>query len=135
MTSTAPSLRIDDGEAVTEVPVEALRGHRSVLPSDTGAGWDHAAVPVRAVLATDAAWVVVSSADGSYRACIPTQDLLAGGHLLVGTEDDPMTAEDGGPVRLIVADGTTLCWNVKDVASLEASAVRVPDSVPENPPH
>jgi len=35
----------------------------------------------------------------------------------------------------VVAEGSTLCWNVKQVGSLRATPERVPDSVPENPPH
>jgi DMSO/TMAO reductase YedYZ molybdopterin-dependent catalytic subunit len=74
--------------------------------------------------------VLVESGDGHYRASIPLAELRRGGWLLVG-----VPAGRGGPVRLVVEDGPTLCWNVKHVASLRFTEGPVPDSVPENPPH
>jgi hypothetical protein len=38
-------------------------------------------------------------------------------------------------LRLTVVAGTTLCWNVKDVAELRFAPEQEPDDVPENPPH
>ena len=49
--------------------------------------------------------------------------------------DGPLPAERGGPFRLTVAAGATLCWNVKDVGELHFSTERLPDSVPERPSH
>ena len=97
-----------------------------------------AAVPVSALVEPDAVrrtpWVSVDSSDG-YRASIPTDELRRGGYILVPTPDLPGDARGDGTFRLVVADGSTLCWNVKHVTSLRATAEREPDSVPENPPH
>ena len=67
----------------------------------------------------------VVSRDGGYRASVPLSDLLDGGVLSI---------EDGA-LRMVVEGGSTLCWNVKDVGSIELTAGPQPDSVPENPPH
>ena len=60
---------------------------------------------------------------------------MRGGMLLVGSADAPLDEAEGGPVRLLVSDGDTLCWNVKQVGSLIATRERLADSVPEQPPH
>ena len=75
-------------------------------------------------LATGATHATVVSADGGYTASIPLEELLAGGHLAVGED-----------IRLTITGGRTLCWNVKDVATIRVTDGPEPDSVPENPPH
>ena len=70
------------------------------------------------------------SGDGHYRASIPLAELQRGGWLLLGQPRDA-----GGPVRLVVEEGRTLCWNVKHVVGLRFTEGPEPDSVPENPPH
>jgi DMSO/TMAO reductase YedYZ molybdopterin-dependent catalytic subunit len=77
----------------------------------------------------------VVSRDGAYRASIPIATLRTGGWLAFALDDRPLPGDLGGPLRLTVADGTTLCWNVKDVGELRFTAAQEPDSVPENPPH
>lgn len=67
----------------------------------------------------------VISRDGSYRASIPLADLMESGWLALG--------QDG--LRLTVTQGSTLCWNVKDVAEIHLAAEKEPDSVPEKPKH
>jgi DMSO/TMAO reductase YedYZ molybdopterin-dependent catalytic subunit len=76
---------------------------------------------------------VISS--GGYRASIPLVDLTAGGWLAFSDGDGPLPEDKGGPFRLTVAQGSTLCWNVKQVAMLRLTAGPEPDDVPENPPH
>lgn len=136
MTGMEWTLDVDDGTDRTTWRLDDLIGHDD-LDADGGAtlGRRGAAVPVRAVLTTSQPWVTVASGDGAYRASIPAEDLLRGGMLLVGSLDAPLDEAEGGPVRLLVADGDTLCWNVKQVASLTATEERLPDSVPERPPH
>jgi len=72
---------------------------------------------------------------GAYRASIPLDDIRRGGRLTVRNDGVPLPTSDGGPYRLKVVDGTTLCWNVKGVEELRLSAGPLPDDVPENPPH
>jgi DMSO/TMAO reductase YedYZ molybdopterin-dependent catalytic subunit len=74
--------------------------------------------------------VTVESGDGHYRASIPLHEMRRGGRLLLGLSKDR-----GGPVRLIVEDGRTLCWNVKRVVALRFTQGSEADSVPENPEH
>jgi DMSO/TMAO reductase YedYZ molybdopterin-dependent catalytic subunit len=71
----------------------------------------------------------VISTDGSYTASIPIADLRSGGMLRFVPPDD------GGPIRLQVLDGSTLCWNVKDVGELRFTAGSEPDSIPPDPTH
>jgi heme-degrading monooxygenase HmoA len=99
-----------------------------------------AAVPLGSVLASidiheAITHVTVVSRAGGYRASIPLDDVVAGGWLAYADGGRPLDAARGGPLRLTVAQGSTLCWNVKDVARLELTAGKQPDSVPENPPH
>ena len=86
-------------------------------------------------MSTELPYVSVEAAEDGYAASIPTVDVIGGGYLLVGDPDDFLDRSEGGPVRLMVLDGSTLCWNVKHVTSLRATPVAEPDSVPENPPH
>jgi len=72
----------------------------------------------------------VVSTDGSYRASIPIDDLRQGGLLSYAVPRDL-----GGPIRLTVTQGSTLCWNVKDVGELRFTQDHEPDSVPAKPSH
>ena len=133
--SLTPSLRID-AETTHELPVASLVRHPEVEPDGAAVvGRRGDALAVRHVLATDRPWVTVVSIDDDYRASIPTDELMAGGLILIGTTDQPLSEAEGGPLRLVVAEGSTLCWNVKQVASLIATEEPLPDSVPENPTH
>ncbi len=98
------------------------------------------AVPVVAVINEaepddDAGYCSVVSADGSYTASIPLADLIDGGWLAFRLGNAPLPAEKGGPMRLTVALGGTLCWNVKDVGELRFTASKEPDSLPARPDH
>lgn len=132
----AVSIRVSDGMVERSVDIADVAGAAgardasAVFPGRRGI-----AVPVASIMSTDLPWVTVASADGAYRASIPSATLLEGGRLIVGTSDAPLSEDEGGPIRLLVADGETLCWNVKDVDSLVATETRQPDSVPDDPPH
>ncbi|HEX9855296.1 MAG TPA: molybdopterin-dependent oxidoreductase [Acidimicrobiia bacterium] len=75
----------------------------------------------------------VISADETYRASIPLADLVEGGWLAFAIGDGPLPV--GGPFRLTVAKGSTLCWNVKNVGTLRLTSGPEPDDVPESPLH
>lgn len=77
-----------------------------------------------------ATYCSVISTDASYSASIPIDDLRDGGWLAYSLPPDL-----GGPLRLTVTEGSTLCWNVKDVGELRFTADREPDSVPAKPTH
>ena len=120
-----------------ELPVTTLVDHPGAV-LDVGElfpGRRGRAVPIRLLMSTDLSYVTVEAERDGYRASIPTVDVIGGGYLLVGTPERPLAADEGGPVRLLVRQGSTLCWNVKSVTSLRASAHEEPDSVPESPPH
>lgn len=119
------------------LPIDVLVDHpgaipdvSTVLPERRGR-----AVPVRLLMSTELPFVSVEAAEDGYVASIPTVDVVGGGYLLVGAPGDLLDPTEGGPVRLMVLDGSTLCWNVKHVTSLRATHDAEPDSVPENPPH
>jgi DMSO/TMAO reductase YedYZ molybdopterin-dependent catalytic subunit len=77
----------------------------------------------------------IESGDGLYRASIPLADLSESAWLVFSSEGGPLPRDRGGPFRLVVQDGRTLCWNVKGVAEVRVTMGREPDSIPENPPH
>lgn len=64
------------------------------------------------------------SVDGDYRASIPLDEVHAGGWVCL--EDT---------LRLLIPEGRTLCWNVKDLGRIRLTEGPEEDSVPENPPH
>jgi DMSO/TMAO reductase YedYZ molybdopterin-dependent catalytic subunit len=83
----------------------------------------------------EATHCTVIAAGGSYRASIPLADLREGGWLSYAVDGGPLPPEAGGPYRLIVAGGATLCWNVKQVAELKVTVGAEPDDVPAKPTH
>jgi DMSO/TMAO reductase YedYZ molybdopterin-dependent catalytic subunit len=98
------------------------------------------AVPVASILDevrldSGAAYCTVVSRDGSYRASIPIADLRSGGWLAYALGGVPLPEDHGGPLRLTVAQGSTQCWNVKDVGELRLTQEKEPDSVPGKPSH
>lgn len=103
----------------------------------SGMGFDGWGVPVRGLLEdarTEATHASVESEDGHYRASIPLSD-LGRGVLVIESNGEPLSRDSGGPFRLIVPEGRTLCWNVKGVAEIRFTAGPEPDSVPANPSH
>jgi hypothetical protein len=97
-------------------------------------------VPVSGILdlanpSGDAAFCTVIAANDAYAASIPVADLRSGGWLEFRLNGSPLPADRGGPLRLTVARGKTMCWNVKDVAELRFTAAQEPDSVPTRPTH
>ena len=80
-------------------------------------------------------YVSVESDDGGYRASIPMEELAAKGVLIYGLGSGGLPPERGGPFRMLVPEGHTLCWNVKGVGEMRVTAHPEPDSVPANPTH
>ena len=134
--ASTPVLRIGSPDGWREIPIESLVEHPDLIRGGAAVVDRRGdAVPVRAIIDTDLPWVSVTSDDGTYRATIPAEQLLGGGLLLIGTSAEPLGEAEGGPVRLVVSEGSTLCWNVKFVSSIEATVEPLPDSIPENPSH
>ena len=126
--------------------VELSASHLEAMPSvvsDAAAvatGSSDRAVGVADVLrhvdvAAAATHCTVISAGGDYRASIPLDSLRNGGRLAFGLGDGPLPEQLGGPYRLTVAEGSTLCWNVKHVETLKLTVGPEADDVPANPPH
>ena len=80
-------------------------------------------------------FVSVESEDGAYRASIPIEELATKGVVVYGLEGGELPGERGGPFRMLVPGGHTLCWNVKGVGEMRVTARPEPDSVPANPTH
>lgn len=121
---------------------EELAARDDRIP-DLGAlaeGFAGEAVPIAALIA-DAApdgaatHATVVSDDGHYRASIPLPELVELGWLAVSLDGRPLPRDRGGPLRVVVPRGRTLCWNVKGAVEIRLTAGAEPDSVPENPPH
>ncbi len=107
----------------------------TLVPGAVGTAVPVASILDRIDLGPEATHCSVVSRDASYSASIPIDDLRSGGWLAFALDDAPLPAEHGGPLRLTVAEGATLCWNVKDVAELRFTTGKEPDSVPERPSH
>ncbi len=103
-------------------------------------GFAGEAVPVGPVIdasrpAGEATHATVVSDDGHYRASIPLPELRSKGWVAIGLDGGPLPRSRGGPLRVVVPQGRTLCWNVKGVVAIELTDGAQPDSVPANPPH
>ncbi len=103
-------------------------------------GFAGEAVPLAPIIAAadpDAAatHATVVSDDGHYRASIPLAELRDKGWLAYGLDGGPLPRDRGGPLRVVVPQGRTLCWNVKGAVEIELTDGPRPDSVPANPPH
>ena len=103
--------------------------------TDTSAAVAVASILEHLVIDPAATHCSVVSRDGSYSASIPLDELRDGGWLAYALDGKTLTGDLGGPLRLTVRQGTTLCWNVKDVGELRFTAGKEPDSVPEKPTH
>ena len=77
----------------------------------------------------------VLSDDGHYKASIPLGDLTDKGWLAFRLDGTDLPRDMGGPLRVVVPQGRTLCWNVKGVVEIRLTAGPEPDSVPANPKH
>ena len=80
-------------------------------------------------------FVSVESEDGAYRASIPIAELSSKGVVVYGLGEGGLPRDRGGPFRMLVPGGRTLCWNVKGVGEMRVTAEQEPDSVPANPTH
>ncbi len=136
-TDAVPTLVItalaDHGRVLDELQ---LRGHAF---SDGSA--PHGALAVRfdalvveAMVHHATSHVSVVGGDDHYSASIPLVKAKAGGMLYLGV-DESLPRSVGGPFRLVVQDGRTRCWNVKNVRELRFTTGAEPDSVPTQPAH
>ncbi len=108
----------------TGILVVDAGGERRLPVSEFEAAADDGVVHLGRVLGVpEGLWVTVRAGEDDYVASIPSGAFTLGAELTVSS------------LRLIVRDGSTLCWNVKDVRRIEIGEVRQPDSVPENPTH
>lgn len=108
----------------TGILVVDAGGERPLHTSELRAAADGDVVHLGRVLGVpEGRWVTVRAGADDYVASIPSDAFTSGAELTVSSR------------RLIVRDGSTLCWNVKDVRRIEIGDVRQPDSVPENPTH
>lgn len=112
-----PALEIETLDDQTLVPFDELErrsaGGRVSVGSllDGGTGATHA---------------TFESSAGDYRASVPLDVARTKGVVIL---------EPTGGLRLVIEDGETLCWNVKDLGHIRLTVGREPDSVPEVPSH
>ncbi len=129
-----PALQVT---GLVERPLQWRPKDLAALPGQV-AGPEGSGVAVRALLETSGpagGFVSVESRDGSYRASIPLEELVSKGVVVYGLDDGGLPKDRGGPFRMLVPGGRTLCWNVKGVALMRVTAEPEPDSVPANPTH
>jgi DMSO/TMAO reductase YedYZ molybdopterin-dependent catalytic subunit len=125
---TPLSWRVEDLDSLPSVDIAA------VVPGFSGRAIAASDLLSASGLPPTADYCSVGSDDGLYRASIPLADLERG-WLIYRDGDGPLSRSRGGPFRLVVEVGRTLCWNVKGVAEMRVTMGPEPDSVPENPPH
>lgn len=129
-------------ERPVTIPWDQLAGIDGAVEEGAASemGLTGAALPVAAILQQaeplpQATHGTVVGGNGDYTASIPLEDLREGGWLAYRIGEGPLPPEKGGPLRLTVTQGATLCWNVKQVTEIRLTAGEEPDSVPENPTH
>ena len=130
---------VEGGQTFSWAEVDQIKGRID----DLGAladGFVGEAVPVSQLLAAagpdpEARFVTAVSDDGIYRASIPLADMTTKGWLAYKLDGEPLPRERGGPFRVVVPQGRTLCWNVKSVVELKVTRTKEPDSVPAQPRH
>lgn len=127
-------------ETPTEVPWDELDRFDTQDAADVAVGFLGDAVALadlvdRAAPLDAATHCTVASDDGHYRVSIPIGELRNKGWMVFRFEGEPLPRDRGGPLRLIVPEGRTLCWNVKAVVGMRFTDGPEPDSVPANPPH
>ena len=130
----APLLRVT---GLVERPAQWRCEELAVLPGQVADAAGEA-VSAEAVLQASGPrgrYVSVESEGAAYRASIPIEELSDKGVLVYGWESGGLPVEKGGPFRILIPGGRTLCWNVKGVAQLRVTAEPEPDSVPANPTH
>ena len=126
-----PILQVDGLVARPGVRLRSRLAEMAETGPEELASHGSSTVAVRAVLADaapDAAatHVTVVSEGDAYRAAIPIDEL---------TEKAWLVLDGAGGFRLVVPDGATLCWNVKNVAVMRVTEGQEPDDVSENPAH
>ena len=129
-------------EQDSELAWDELAGLEPVM-SDLGTvapGFLGEAIAISAILESarpmpDARFVTVVSDDGHYTASIPLGEIIDSGWLAFRLNGEPLPRTSGGPLRVVVPQGKTLCWNVKGVCELRLTESREPDSVPARPKH
>jgi DMSO/TMAO reductase YedYZ molybdopterin-dependent catalytic subunit len=118
-----------------ELAGPAVRDVAEVADGFVGDAVAVAALVERAAPTGSATHCTVVSDDGHYRASVPIDDLRSKGWLIFRLAGEPLPRDRGGPLRLVVPEGRTLCWNVKAVVELVFTEGPEPDSVPADPPH
>jgi len=126
-----PTLHVDGLVARPGVRFQSQLAAMAETGPDELASYGSSTVAVRAVLADAAPDVVathvtVVSEGNAYRAAIPIDELTEKGWLVL---------DGAGGFRLLVPDGATDCWNVKNVAVMRVTEGQEPDDVSENPAH
>ena len=130
----APVLQVT---GLVERPMLLSHDDLAELPGQVD-GLDGSAVSAKSVLEASGVaggYVSVESREEFYRASIPTEELVSKGVVIYGFKGGRLPKEKGGPFRMLVEGGRTLCWNVKGVVLMRVTAAPEPDSVPANPTH
>ena len=109
-----------DLNALRELPASEHTPLDALVPGRRGQ-----AVRLRSVLQSMAiakeATVDVSSDDGFVRT-VPARDLYDGGLVHYATDGHPLARDQGGPLRLYIAQGSDQCDNLKALTRIEVRA-------------
>lgn len=139
------TLRVE-GEVVTprQFSFDELAGLPQQIPniSVLAPGRQGCAVRLRVLLdetgiGARATHITLHADDGEYSASIPLDAVIDHAVVIYGLNQQPLPAEQGGPMRFLIPDVTVCgigevdaCANVKFLSSIEASQGRGPDTRP-----
>jgi DMSO/TMAO reductase YedYZ molybdopterin-dependent catalytic subunit len=86
-----------------------------------------------------ATYLTLYADDGEYSASVPLDAVIDHAVVIYGLDNQPLPAEQGGPMRFLIPDVTVCgigevdaCANVKYLSSIEASDGPGPDTRPTN---
>lgn len=86
-----------------------------------------------------ATYLTLYADDGEYSASVPLEAVIDHAVVIYGLDNQPLPAEQGGPMRFLIPDVTVCgigevdaCANVKYLSSIEASDGPGPDTRPTN---
>lgn len=105
------SLTIHDLEAL-DTEAQVLRVE-DLVPGRVGRGVKFRALFDGPGLLENARWVELESSDETFVASLPIEEVASEGVIWFAGPDGPLTAEDGGPFRLLIPGYRDACANLK----------------------
>jgi len=131
-TLDGPALALDARD-LAALPQEAqVPDVGALVAGRKGRGVKLAALLERAQPARTARWLNIASSDAAFAVSVPIDEVRAEGIVVYELDGAPLSAEKGGPFRLLVRGHADECVNVKQLTRLELSATPGRDTRPRD---